>query len=96
MYFKRVQYQKFTWLKNYRSYFKIHGINKHLLEKVVVLKSCLFNANHQVVLAHNNSSSRIAHDVKQALVDILTFLMACTWENVTFAPEGKERGGTLG
>lgn len=76
-----------------------HGLYKHLQEKLVVLKSCFCNGNHQVVLALNNSSSRSAW-LKQALVIVqtnkLTFLMACTWENVTFAPEGKEREGMLG
>lgn len=76
-----------------------HG---HLQEKIVVLKSCLCNGNHQVVLAHNNSSSSSTW-LKQALVKILvivqmnklTFLMACTWVNMTFVPEGNKREGTL-
>lgn len=76
-----------------------NGLYKHLQEKLVLLKSGLCHGNHQVVLAHNNSSTWLKHALVKNLAIVqtnkLTFLMACTWENVTFAPEGNKREGTL-
>lgn len=77
-----------------------HGFYKVVV--VFFIKSCLSSSSHQVVPVHSNSSSRSTHHEALILnlviiqMNRLTFLMACTWWNMTFAPEGKEREGTLG